>query len=203
MQLNYQLVLVGGLSFVLLSKAYALSHESVLRIDSRSPVALSVSEGSNSYPLSISVEFMEEIEDIYDNVYLQDLNGDGVQEVVFKMSVGAVNSCSRILIYEASSRSLSELIFPSGDVCNFEIRGGYLISSYRDGAMWKEDVYNVAGGTAQLILSDVCIGCGEVRRKQYGSDGSSVNCSVSDDRDFEKRKPLDDRHCSLSERYLY
>lgn len=52
------------------------------------------------------------------------------------------------------------------------------------------------GGNALPVLSDGCVGCGEVRRKQYGSDGSSVDYSVSDDPDFEKRKPLDDRDCS-------
>lgn len=139
---------------------------------------------------------MEGIEDIYDDVFLQDLNDDGIHEVVFRMPASAVNACSRILIYDADSRSLDELIFSNGDVCNLETRNGYLISRYRDGAMWKEDVYRLAGGKALPILSDSCVGCGEVRRKQYDSDGSSVDYSVSDDPDFEKRQPLDDRHCS-------
>lgn len=146
MRVKYWLVLVGGLSVVLLARAHALPPKPVLEIDSKSPVAFSVTEQGESYPLSIPVEFMKGIEGIYDDVFLQDLNGDGVHEVVFKMPASGVNACSSILIYEGVSLSLSELIFSSGDVCNLEIRNGCLISRYRDGAMWKEDVYRLAGG---------------------------------------------------------
>ncbi len=169
---------------------YAGSSLPVLKVDSRLPLALSVFEQGKSYPLSVSSDFMRDIEGIYSDVYIEDLSGDGVGEVVFRLEGESVNSCSRVLFYTGSGRSLSELTFNGRALCNFRARQGYVISSYREGAAWSEDVYSVKDGKVEAIISDNCVGCGEVRRKKYNPDGSFIRFLVSDDVDFEKRTPL-------------
>lgn len=162
----------------------------VLVVNSHHPLALSVFEEKRSYSLSLPIDFMREIYGAYDNVDIRDLNGDGIGEVVFRLAGGGVNSCSKVLHYSDSDRSLKELIFGKGGLCNFKIQHGYVISSYNDGAAWGEDVYTVKGGRADIRISDLCVGCGEVRRKQYRPDGSFIRLLVSDNVDFEKRAPL-------------
>ncbi|NMY01790.1 hypothetical protein HBO12_02415 [Pseudomonas sp. WS 5059] len=162
----------------------------VLSVESRNPLKLSVFDGGKMYSLPVPTDFMGEVEGVYDEVRIQDLTGDGVGEVLFDLAGDGVNSCSRVLHYERDDRLLKELLFDGGGLCNFAVRDGYIISSYKDGAAWAEDIYVAAGGKVDIKISDRCIGCGEVVRIVYGSDGSPVKSLVSDDMKFETRTEL-------------
>ncbi|OPA88260.1 hypothetical protein BFW88_16920 [Pseudomonas fluorescens] len=162
----------------------------MLKVESRSPLALAVFDHGMSYDLSLPTAFMREIEGVYDEVHIEDLTGDGVGEVVFRLTGEGVNTCSRVLYYESSDRSLSELVFKKGGLCNIKIRNGYVVSSYKKGAAWIEDVYVVGAAKVKIQISDSCVGCGEVTRTEYRSDHSSLTFLVSDDLDFEKRVAL-------------
>ncbi len=159
----------------------------MLKVESRLPLTLAVFDRGVSYDLSLPADFMREIEGVYDEVHIEDLNGDGVGEVVFSLTGENVNSCSRVLYYERRDRSLAELLFKQGRVCNIKVRSGYILSCYKEGAVWVEDVYVINGGKADIKISDRCVGCGEVSRTEYRSDGSTLQFLVSDDVVFEKR----------------
>lgn len=162
----------------------------VLSIESELPVRISVYEDGKHYPLVLPADFMDEVIELYDEMYLVDLTGDGVGEVVFRLETNGVNVCSRVLRYIEGNRSLVELSFNGGYLCNFKISNGYLVSAYRDGAIWNEEFYSVGGTKAILNISDGCVGCGEIKRKIYQPDGSFVRSLVADAVDFEKRIPL-------------
>jgi hypothetical protein len=193
-------VSIAGLLLMLYYFSYGASAESslpALQVDRLSPLAVSVTFQGESYPLTLPDGFMKEVEGVYDDVYIEDLNGDGVGEVVFRMGGGDLNNCSKVLYYKAAERSLAEMDFGDGPLCNFQIRHDYIVSSFKDGAAWKENVYRVQNGKVKYYISDSCVGCGEIKRKIYNSDGSFIRLLVSDDVDFERRVPLSTEVSSL------
>jgi hypothetical protein len=152
--------------------------------------------------LQLPDEFAREIEGTYDNVRVEDITGDGVGEFIFSTEASASNSCSKVLRYNAIERSLTEIVFPIGPLCNFDARHGYIVSAYREGGAWREDIYHVSGARIKAALSDVCVGCGEVRRKKYAEDGSNIRLLVSDNVDFKERIELTAKVIS-SRAYIY
>jgi hypothetical protein len=133
---------------------------------------------------------MRQIEGIYSNVYIEDLDGDGIGEVIFRLEGDSINICYKVLQYRAASNSLDELIFDDGALCNFRIGGDYITSSYRDGSTWSEYLYHIRDGVVKLEILDSCVGCGEIKREVYHPDGSITRLLVSDNVDHERRTPL-------------
>ncbi|VVN65706.1 hypothetical protein [Pseudomonas fluorescens] len=196
----FRLVSAAGLLFVLCFFSFGVSAESSLpklQIDRRAPLAMSVFFQGETYPLLLPSDFLKEVEGVYDDVYIEDLNDDGIGEVVFRLDGGGVNACSKVLHYKIADRSLAELDFGDGLLCNFKVRRGYIVSSYRDGAVWTENVYRIRNGEVEVEVSDSCVGCGEIKRKMYNLDGSFTRLLVSDDIDFERRVPLTAKVSSL------
>lgn len=113
----------------------------ILSVESHNPLKLSVFDGGKMYGLPVPTDFMDEVESVYNEVRIEDLTGDGVGEVLFDLKGDGVNSCSRVLRYERDDRLLKELLFVGGGLCNFVVRDGYIVSSYKDGAAWAEDIY--------------------------------------------------------------
>lgn len=175
--------------YVFSSMAYAGSLP-VIAIKNRLPLSLSVFEGGASFDLSVPKDFISEIEGVYDEVYLQDLTDDGVAEVIFNLKGEGVNYCSRALYYNGDKRSLRELVFGRGGLCDFKVSNGYIVSSYKDGAAWVEDVYVAKGVEVSIKISDRCVGCSEISRQDYRSDGLIIKYLVSNNVDFEKRTAL-------------
>lgn len=161
-----------------------------LKITQHTPLVISILEADRSYSIALPSGFFEDIDGAYDDVYISNLDEDGTGEVVFHLAGSDVNSCSRVLHYSKDKRALVELDFGGQGLCNFKIRQGYIVSSYREGAVWNEDVFRIEEGQVVLVLSDNCVGCGEIKRKKYGLDGSFVRFLVSDNTDFEKRTPM-------------
>lgn len=184
---------VIGLSLALCILSFWINAESslpVLRIDARKPLAISVYIQGRSQQLTLPPKFLKDAEDLYGDVYIRDLNGDGIGEVIFPLEGGNVNNCSKVLHYRVIDNSLSELIFDAGDLCNFKIGQDYVISSYRDGSVWKEYIYRFREGLAKIEVIDNCVGCGEIKREVYNPDGSVARLLVSDNVDFRLRVPL-------------
>jgi hypothetical protein len=145
----------------------------VVKIESRSPLSVSLLERGVIHNLSISKQINDEVEEIYTDLHLQDLNDDGVHEVVATLDEhGGVNQCSKAYVVNQTDYSLDNLVFDKGPLCNHKVDHEYLISSYRDGAIWREDIYKVEGRTTQIVFADGCIGCGEVVRKKYDLGGN-------------------------------
>ena len=186
-----------SLNCVFLNVTYGEALLPTLKVESRVPLSLSVFDQGPSYDLSLPGVFIREVEDLYDEVHIEDLTGDGVGEVIFHLEGGGVNSCSRVLHYSSGDRSLSELVFGGGGLCNFKIWNGSVVSSYKDGAAWVDDVYIVKSGRADLKISDRCVGCGEISRKEYRPDGTFIRSLVSDDINFDQRSVLTAKVASL------
>ena len=188
-----KMISTAGFSLVFYFLSFEVSAESILpiiKIGDRTPLAISVSLQGNSYSLSLPADFMRQIEGLYSDVYIEDLNGDGIGEVIFRLEGGDVNICFKVLHYRSASNTLTEMDFGDGGLCNFQIENGYIIGSYRYGSTWSEYVYRTRNEIVKLEILDSCVGCGEIKRKEYHSDGSVTRLLVSDNIDHKRRVPL-------------
>jgi hypothetical protein len=173
-------------SFLFINTSF--SDVNVIQINREKPFSALVLKNGKAHSLNVPEEIRKEIEEIYTKITFQDVNGDGVNEVVATAnSPGAVNSCSKVYIYSGESVSLAELKFDGGELCNFRKSNNYLISAYRDGGGWREDVYKISNGDIRILYSDYCVGCGEIRRKSYKPDGTFSEYLVRDNPDFARR----------------
>lgn len=162
----------------------------MLKVDSSNPLEVSASVQGKSYMLSLPVDFMSQVYGLYSDVYVDDLNGDGKWELVFDLIGNDVNHCFKVLHYNEDDRSFSEWLFKGLGLCNPIRRGRFLISSYREGASWTEDVYAMKNGKPEIHITDRCVGCYEVRRKIYIPGKQPVKVLVSNDIEFERRISL-------------
>jgi hypothetical protein len=184
------IVCLMGVDF-LSNVTFAIEIVPVVKIERQSPLSVSLLERGVTHKLSISKSIHDEIDEIYTDFHLQDLNGDGVHEVVATLDDrGGVNQCSKAYIVNLTDYSLDNLVFGNGPLCNHKVDQEYLISSYRDGAIWKQDIYKVEGRATQIVFADSCIGCGEVVRKKYDLDGGYFQYLAHDSRDFKERHPI-------------
>lgn len=186
---GFVIFLLGMSSFLVGLSGEVVASELRVSVTGDGPPVIFIHEAGQSTPLPIPAFFMSEVNQIYQSVDIEDLDGDGGGEIIFHMAGGGVNSCARVLRYDSNVRQLVELHFQKG-LCNFKIEDGLLISAYRQGAVWNEDIYKMEGGTARLEISDTCVGCGEVRRTTFNGDGSLTRNLVSDNENFRLRLPL-------------
>lgn len=178
---------VGAGIFTLACASSLLPQLSVSGVDA--PV-VELTQGDVTSRLHIPTGFFMDIDELYDEVYVMDLDGNGVDEVIFHLAKGSVNSCSRVLKYDGVDGLLHELKFAGGELCNIKEVNGHLVSSYRVGGAWVEDVYDFVDGYPRLIVSDACIGCGEVQRRELTPSGSYTQFLVSDGETYSERKPI-------------
>ncbi|WP_447754244.1 hypothetical protein [Pseudomonas nicosulfuronedens] len=174
--------------FVAHSEAKGIDSPELI-VESGSPVSIFFDENGHRKPVFISKEIEGSIGEVYSNVSLKDIDGDGVVEVVATMESNSVNVCSKVYKYEAKSNSLIELKFSGGNICNAREESGYLVSSYRDGGVWKEDFYRFKNGMVNIYYEDSCVGCGEVVRTEFTSSGK-LQYLVTDSEDFKGRLPV-------------
>lgn len=159
-------------------------------LEKNASLSISVIDDGQFFRLQAPVAFLKEIEGIYDDVLTEDINGDGIDEILFQLGTGQVNKCFKVLRYPGAGKSLVEMVFERGEICNFRKEKSYLISSYRDMAIWNEDAYELKSDTVRLVMSDSCVGCGNIQRNIYGVDGTVAQIVVSDEEDFEDRVPI-------------
>ncbi|HEF4762723.1 TPA: hypothetical protein SAN82_005198 [Pseudomonas putida] len=171
----------------------ALSNEVIPIVELAASPALSISlsEGRKKYKISIPKQINEEIEGVYPDLHLQDLNGDKVYEIIATSdNHNGANRCSKVYSVNRTTYSLDNLELSNGPLCNYKLENDFLISSYKDGAIWKEDIYKIHNNKVRVFFADSCIGCGEVVRKKYNPDGSFDEYIVNDSDDFKKRSPI-------------
>ncbi|MGE9762729.1 hypothetical protein [Pseudomonas sp. PDM20] len=171
-----------------LSEVEALN-SSGLVVNSVSPISIFYESGGGRKKVLMSKEIADSIGGIYSSVSLEDLDGDGVAEVVATMSSSSVNICSKVYRYEKNSNSLVEIKFGSAGVCNVRRESGYFVSSYRVGALWEEDFYKFKSGQANIYYKDRCVGCGEISRTEFNSLGA-LRYLVTDSEKFSGRSPV-------------
>jgi hypothetical protein len=150
---------------------------------------VSIRQNERTRDLALPLEFMNEIGDTYEEVHVEDLNGDGQNEVVFQLPRGGANSCVKVLNYDRRDDKLIELVFRKGGLCNYTITSGQIISSYRNRAKWIDDVYEIKHGVANLILSDESEDLGQKVRTLFENDGV-VKFLVTDSPHVDDRVPI-------------
>ncbi|BCD88655.1 hypothetical protein PSm6_50620 [Pseudomonas solani] len=179
--------------FALICSSGAANSDSqiLLDVESVSPLTLSVMQAGRKMSVIVPLAVVKDTEDIYTSVTLDDIDGDGVDEVVMTIPAGGgVNSCSKVFRYDLKGNALSEVVFSEGSICNYRKEDGYLISSYRGGSAWVEDIYKFERGVFGLAFKDACIGCGYISRRAFDFDGVVSDYLVSDSEDFKGRTPI-------------
>lgn len=97
--------------------------------------------------------------------------------ILFKINNGSVESVPSIGINES--------------ICNISIDTDKLISSWRDQGRWNEDIYKINPDDKWVLLfKDSCIGCGQVKRIYFNSDGTYEKLLLSDGDNLSLRKKL-------------
>lgn len=177
-------------SFSLLNKCSAAGQVSKVVVHSKFPLSVFVLQDGLLHQSIIPNAFLEEIEGVYEDVHVEDLDDDGVGEIVVELAGSQVNTCYRVLRYSTQNKTVSEVDFYGKNLCGYRGKDSKVISAYRQGAMWFEDLYELKDGAAKLISSDSCIGCGAVNRKIFQSNGSITQLVVSDAASYEGRQPL-------------
>ncbi|MDH4581478.1 hypothetical protein E8F20_06260 [Pseudomonas sp. BN415] len=184
----------SGLIFFALvcaSEVAVASDQLSLNVKSENPLVLSVIKEGSEKSVIIPSDVVVDSGGIYSSVALDDIDGNGVDEVIMTMPAeGGVNSCSKVLRYDSEKNTVVEVKFSGGGLCNYRKDGKYLVSSYRDAAVWVEDVYVFEGGSFDIVYKDECIGCGYIFRREFKSREVVVEYLVSDGEVLNKREPI-------------
>jgi hypothetical protein len=189
------LLLFGALAFCswLSVGASTSLPQMFVRVIHQGHIEVLISEDEKARVLMLPAAFADGIDGLYEKVHVEDLNNDGVGEIVFQLGQATgVNICYRALTYVESSQSLKEMVFAEAGLCNFRFTHGHLVSAYRNAGAWTEDIYRFHGHAPQLLISDEGVGGGEVRRTVFSDNGSVIKYGVSDHVDYVKRIRLED-----------
>jgi hypothetical protein len=140
--------------------------------------------------IELPKDLLDFVNDGYSEITTEDLTLDGYPEVILTHSEeGSVNTCSKIYVHDRDTNKLhmSTLSHP---ICNYTIKKDSLISNYRSGAKWHEDIYRIIENDFILAISDSCIGCDHINRVVYLPDNKTEKLIVTDDIDYALRKPI-------------
>jgi len=93
-------------------------------------------------------------------LYLVDLDFDGVDELINEMEYPAgPNLCVETYSYDAALNEfkLNDLLSFDGSLCNIEIKGRYISSSYRSAAQYQDDIliFNKTVKKYQMYSKDI------------------------------------------------
>lgn len=136
-------------------------------------------------------DMLNEIENGYSKLSLDDLTMDGVPELVLTHAEeGNVNACSEIYQYDSNKSSFIKLQNVQNQICNHEVTGNRIISKYRTGAKWHEDFYTAKNGRLVLEASDSCVGCDHIERTLYLLNGRTEHVLVTDNAEYNLRVPV-------------
>ena len=142
-------------------------------------------------PIDFQKGTLESIENGYSDASLEDLTKDGTPELVLTHAVeGNVNTCSIILRYDSLRNSFFKLKGISKPICNYTLENNYIISSYRSGAKWHEDIYEIESGDPVLKITDSCLGCDYIERTIHLPKGKVEHLLVTNNSKHNHRVPL-------------
>ncbi|WP_407294402.1 XAC2610-related protein [Stutzerimonas zhaodongensis] len=131
------------------------------------------------------------IADGYTDAALEDLTGDGIPELILTHAdEGSVNSCSAIYRYDSTQSSFVNFEAFSKRICNYTLEAGYIISSYRSGAKWHEEIYAIESGNPVLKVTDSCLGCDYIERTIHLPEDKVEHLLVTNNPNHNQREPL-------------
>jgi|TARA_R100000541_G_scaffold13610_5_gene22666 hypothetical protein len=133
----------------------------------------------------------ESIANGYSDASLEDLTGDGIPELILTHAEeGSVNTCSAIYRYDSTRSSFVKFKAFSKQICNYTVKDSHIISSYRSGAKWHEDIYAIESGNPVLKFTDSCVGCDYIERTIHLQEDKVEHLLVTNDSNHNQRVPL-------------
>jgi hypothetical protein len=163
-----------------------------LIIRSYDPFLVFYAKNGEQRPVFVPKHVVKEVQGMYGQIDLVDLDEDGVKEIVasFVGEYAAINRCSKVYRYSVRKNTLSELKFNGGLLCGYRKEDGFVVSSYKDAGVWVEDVFRMVSGVPVIKYRDSCIGCGEISRVSYDDHGGSTKYLVLDSQRLKDRGSL-------------
>ncbi|MFG0382815.1 XAC2610-related protein [Pseudomonas sp. zbq_18] len=154
-------------------------------------ISIKLCHESSCKTIKTPAEMLDAMDDGYSQISLEDLTLDGVNEIILTHSAeGNVNICSKVFQYNNESKKLQNLTTLKKQICNYSINENNLISTYKDGAKWHEDIYKTDNNSIHLAFSDSCIGCEYIKRIVYSDDAKTENILVTDNPNYLLRTPI-------------
>lgn len=133
----------------------------------------------------------ESIANGYSDASLEDLTGDGIPELILTHAEeGSINTCSAIYRYDSIRSSFVKFKSISKPICNYTLEDSYIISRYRSGAKWHEDIYAIESGDPVLKVTDSCLGCDYIERTVHLLEDKVEHLLVTNDSNHNQRVPL-------------
>jgi hypothetical protein len=94
---TYVLRVFGVVFFCVFScVSYGQAESPVISVISRVPLLLSVSVKGETFAVSPSQQFMRDVFEMYEDVSVEDITGDGVAEVFFRLEGRGANACYKV-----------------------------------------------------------------------------------------------------------
>lgn len=129
--------------------------------------------------------------DGYSQISLEDLTLDGLSEIILTHNAeGSVNACSKVYRYDSEYETLLPMNNIQNQLCNYSINNDHLVSSYRSGAKWHEDIYEIKNNDLTLAFSDSCVGCDYINRTIYRGGTKTDTLLVTNSLDYRLRTPI-------------
>lgn len=186
--------LVGVVLFALTSTLAATNREkaTILSVnDSGTDLSITACHEGMCKAITIPETMLDAIDNGYSQISVEDLTLDGVSEVILTHNAeGSVNACSKAYRYNSENETLRPMDKLQSQLCNYSIKNDYLISSYRSGAKWHEDIYKIEDNDLILTISDSCIGCEYINRTLYLGGRKTENLLVENSHDYRLRTPI-------------
>ncbi|NQD91323.1 hypothetical protein HP532_01490 [Pseudomonas sp. CrR25] len=170
----------------------ASTSHTTLTIEGSSPsIFINVCHEGSCKTIAPPQKMLDSISDGYSEITLEDLTQDGRPEIILTHSEeGSVNTCSEVYQYKEELNTIIHINNLHNQLCNYSTKNDSVISSYRSGAKWHEDIYKVKDNSLVLELTDSCIGCNYIDRTIYHSSGKSEHLLVTDNLDYALRNPI-------------
>lgn len=154
-------------------------------------ISIKLCHESSCEPIKTPATMLNAMDDGYSHISLEDLTLDGVNEIILTHSVeGNVNVCSTVFQYNNESKKIQALSDLRNQICNYSINKSNLISTYKDGAKWHEDIYEIDKNSLRLTFSDSCIGCEYIKRTFYSDKAITETLLVTDNPNYLLRTPI-------------
>jgi len=186
--------LVGAVLFAFTSTLAATNKEkaTILSVnDSGTNLSITACHEGMCKAIAIPETMLDAIDNGYSQISLEDLTLDGISEVILTHTAeGSVNACSKVYRYDSENETLRPMDKLQSQLCNYSIKNNYLISSYRIGAKWHEDIYKIKNNDLILTISDSCIGCDYINRTLYLGGRKTGKLLVENSLDYRLRTPL-------------
>jgi hypothetical protein len=174
-------------------KTSTASYEEKTFVITATPPSVSIQSCQQGDCIStdLTQQILDSLNDGYTEISAEDLTLDGRPEIILThIEEGSVNTCSEVYKYDTDENTLTSISGLQRQLCNYSIQKGHIVSSYRSGAKWHEDIYEIRNNDFILKISDSCIGCEHINRTLYNQNKKFGKLLVTDNPNYTLRTPI-------------